>query len=178
MALEIERRFFVCGDGWRAHADGGTPLEQGYLSSGGGEAVTLRVRRRRCSVVGMADRQPQRAWLTLKAVAGGIARHEFEYPIPDADAVALLQLCPARVEKVRYHLDLPGGDWVLDRFEGTNGGLLLAEVELAREDAALDLPDWLGAEVTGIGSLSNAALAAQPWMHRSDEQRQRLGAPG
>ena len=54
-----------------------------------------------------------RAWLTLKAAADatGLARHEFEYAIPLEDAEALWALTPHRLEKTRYSLDFPGGDW-------------------------------------------------------------------
>jgi len=151
MPLEIERRFLVSGSGWRVHAGEPQPLRQGYLASSE-QGFTVRMRLR-------ADGQ---AWLTLKAPADGIARHEFEYDIPSADAEALWGLARHRLVKTRYSLALPGGDWILDCFEGENAPLVLAEVELPDADAPLVLPDWCVEEVTGDGRWSNAALACNP----------------
>jgi adenylate cyclase len=105
----------------------------------------------------------RRAWLTLKAAAGGIARHEFEYPIPPEDAEALLALTPHRLRKCRHGLDLPGGDWVLDVFEAPNAPLVLAEVELATPDQPLVVPPWCVREVSERRDLSNAGLARHPY---------------
>lgn len=157
MALEIERRFLVAGDGWRSHVRWRQSLRQGYLA-GGPEGFTVRVRQ--------ADDQ---AWLTLKASAStdGLVRHEFEYPIPYQDADDLLALAPKALAKCRYGLELPGGEWVLDVFEGPNAPLVVAEVELSDPGAvqrlrALPLPAWCVQEITGRPELSNAALAAHP----------------
>ena len=105
MGLEIERRFLVTGDGWTSHAGPPQPLRQGYLASSA-EGITVRMRLR----------GEDQAWLTLKASAdpSGIARHEFEYGIPVSDAEDLWRLAPHRLEKIRYALDLPGGEWVVD----------------------------------------------------------------
>ncbi|RCL55243.1 MAG: CYTH domain-containing protein [Synechococcus sp. MED-G71] len=155
MALEIERRFLVCSEGWKALVERREPMEQGYLSQGP-EGITVRVRR-------AADK----AWLTLKArTASTEVRHEFEYPIPVADATALLALTPRRIEKTRHHLRLPGGIWVVDVFHGTNAPLIVAEVELDHAGTALERPEWCGEEITSRGDLSNAALAEQPWSRR------------
>jgi len=144
----------------------------------------------------IADLQPQ-AWLTLKAPApppeGGVAagspraaagplvptalalsRLEFEYDIPLADARALLALTSHQVVKQRFGLDLPGGDWVLDRFEAANAPLVVAEVELASADQAVILPPWCGRELTGLPQLSNAALALRPLARWSQQERQEL----
>jgi len=72
-------------------------------------------------------------------------------------------------------LSLPGGEWVVDCFEGGNAPLVLAEVELSDVSDAFDLPMWCGQEVTGEGFWSNAALAHQPVSSWSLEKRQRHG---
>ena len=164
MPLEIERRFLVIGSGWRALAGAPQPLRQGYLAVSK-DGVTVRMRLR-------ADGQ---AWLTLKAPTSGLARHEFEYPLPTTDAEALWDLAPHRLIKTRYSLTLTGGDWVVDCFEGDNAPLVLAEVELASEGASLDVPSWCGQEITGDGRWSNAALAAAPIAAWPDEVRSRYG---
>ena len=156
MALEIERRFLVQGEAWRAHVIRQRRLQQGYLSASA-EGFTTRVR----------SDGAGGAWLTLKAAAaqdqGGLVRHEFEYAIPEADAMALLELAPAALSKWRFGLDLPGGDWVLDVFEGANAPLVIAEVELPAPDQAVVVPPWCVREITGQGRFSNAALAVCPW---------------
>ena len=171
MALEIERRFLVCGQTWQAHVRWSSALRQGYLVSGAA-GLTLRVR---------SDGQDG-AWLTLKFPAGGISRQEFEYAIPPADAEALLLQCPEALRKQRHGLDLPGGDWVLDVFEAGNAPLVIAEVELEAADQPVAIPDWCALEITGDGRFSNAALARHPFAVWSLEERvpwlQALGVTG
>jgi len=161
MALEIERRFLVAGEAWRPHVCWSRNLQQGYLA-GSADGLTLRVRSDGLGA----------AWLTLKYPASGIARHEFEYAIPQQDADALLERSPARVLKQRYGLDLPGGDWVLDVFAGENAPLVIAEVELESEQAAVAIPPWCSCEITGIGAFSNAALAQRPFQLWQPEEQQ------
>ena len=79
MGTEIERKFLVRDDSWRAHADSGTPFRQGYLL--GGERASVRVRR-----------EGERALLNIKSATLGIRRLEFEYAIPLADAEAYTML--------------------------------------------------------------------------------------
>jgi CYTH domain-containing protein len=150
MGIEIERKFLVTGEGWRAAARGpGVVMRQGYLSlPGGGPQVRIRLA------------GPQ-AWLTIKG-PGGLVRAEFEYPVPVADAEAMLALCPVPVlGKTRWDVPHEGHLWTVDAYDAPAplAGLLLAEVELDAEDAAPALPDWVGAEVTGDPRFSNAGLA-------------------
>jgi len=161
MALEIERRFLVSGQAWRAHVRWSARLRQGYLASAA-EGLTLRVR----------SSGAEQAWLTLKFPAAGIARQEFEYAIPPADAEALLQQCPEAVLKWRHGLDLPDGDWVLDVFEADNAPLVIAEVELERADQPVAVPPWCVREITGEGAFSNAALARRPFCGWPAAERQ------
>ena len=187
MALEIERRFLVRGDQWQAQVRSSEQLAQGYLVSRE-DGFTLRVR--------LVDRD--HAWLTLKAaVPSGampsaaeaseavrapaaeaatvpLIRQEFEYAIPRADGEALLAQAPYQVSKRRYGLDLAGGDWVLDVFEGANAPLLVAEVELPNATAAVVVPPWCGPEISGRHDLSNAALARHPLNSRSTAERAAL----
>ncbi len=169
MALEIERRFLVSGEAWRAHAGPAQPLRQGYLAASA-DGVTVRLR----------IRGADQAWLTLKAAADatGLARHEFEYAIPLEDAEALWALAPHRLEKTRYSLDCPGGDWVVDCFAGANAPLVLAEVELSAVDQTVAIPPWCGQELTGDGRWSNAVLAHRPLQQWSPEDRQTYGLNG
>ena len=166
MAVEIERRFLLTGEGWRSLAGAPQPLRQGYLAASA-DGVTVRVRL--CGV--------EAAWLTLKAAADdiGLVRHEFEYAIPVSDAESLWTLAPHRLEKTRFALSLAGGDWVVDQFAGRNGPLLLAEVELPSAQTALEIPAWCGREITGDGRWSNAALARRPLQDWPLAERQAFG---
>ncbi|MBK6585318.1 MAG: CYTH domain-containing protein [Gammaproteobacteria bacterium] len=151
MAIEIERKFLVADTAFLAGLEGEC-LVQGYIASGG--SATVRVRR--CGEL---------AWLTLKGRSVGISRSEFEYPIPPADAERMLaELCAEPViSKTRYRV--PCGDhlWEVDVFDGANTGLVVAEIELTREDEAFAAPAWLGAEVSGDPRYFNSRLAEHPY---------------
>ena len=164
MALEIERRFLVHGDHWREAIRWQAQLQQGYLVSGP-EGFTVRVRTAK-----------QEAWLTLKTAgsANGLVRQEFEYPIPLEDARSLLDLAPSQLSKWRYGLNWPGGDWVLDVFEGSNAPLVVAEVELQDPEQPVPIPACCVLELTGRPSLSNAALAHHPLADWPERLRQQL----
>jgi adenylate cyclase len=149
MGIEIERKFLVVGDDWRAAP--GQPFAQGYLNRD--KARTVRVR-----IV------EQQAWLTIKGASVGATRAEFEYPIPLADARQLLALCDGPlVRKTRRVVEHAGARWEIDEFEGDNAGLVVAEIELPSEDAAFEAPPWLGAEVTHDPRYFNSSLAVAPW---------------
>lgn len=152
MPQEIERKFLVRSDDWRRAADAGTRYRQGYLSTDAARIVRVRV-------------AGERAWVTIKGSARGIARDEYEYPVPVADADAMLdRLClHPLIEKVRYHVPFAGHVWEVDVFERDNAGLVVAEVELPAEDTPVELPPWAGAEVSDDPRYSNAALVERPY---------------
>lgn len=168
MALEIERRFLVTGEAWRADVQWVAELQQGYLQARD-DGLTTRIRLQQDGTGG------EQAWLTIKAVpdqvASSAARLEFEYPIPAADGEALLALSSWRLEKTRHGLSLPEGEWVLDVFQGTNAPLVIAEVELLHPDQAISIPAWCSKELTGCHQLSNAALARHPFQSWDAQER-------
>lgn len=151
MGQEIERKFLVKVDLWQP-PDSGSQIRQGYLPVQ--DARTVRVR--------VAD---DRAYLTLKGPAKGLVRAEFEYSIPLADAEEMLeQLCDRPlIEKTRYKLPHAGLTWEVDEFSGENAGLLMAEVELSRPDQPVELPPWIGQEVTDDPRYYNASLSRYPY---------------
>ena len=122
MAKEIERKFLVKDSTFK---DLSKPVlyKQGYLSSD--TKSTVRVR-----VVG------DHGYITIKGLGNGIARPEYEYEIPFKDAVEMLeQLCKKPIiEKYRYVIEYQGYIWEVDEFLGDNEGLVVAEIELSRED--------------------------------------------
>jgi CYTH domain-containing protein len=103
-------------------------------------------------------------FLTIKGPTHGATRAEFEYAIPLADALSLLELCEGPlIDKVRFQVPLGNVVWEVDEFAGDNAGLVVAEVELPSEDAAFVRPDWLGEEVTHDARYFNSNLAQHPF---------------
>ena len=151
MAKEIERKFLVTGEEWRAMAQG-TRYRQGYLST---------VKERTVRVRTIDDK----GFLTVKGVSVGATRSEYEYEIPAADADEMLDdLCEKPIiEKNRYKIPIGDVTWEVDEFLGVNDGLIVAEVELRTEDQSFPKPDWIGDEVTGDPRYFNANLIARPF---------------
>ena len=159
MALEIERRFLVVSDDWKLLAREPQLLRQAYLTTDQ-EAFIVRIR-----ILG-----DEAAWLTVKLFAEGFSSHEFEYGIPMEDAEQLWRLCPHRIRKTRFALDLTGERWVVDCFEDANFPLVLAEVELPGETAPLTIPPWCGRELTGDMRWSNVSLAIRAMNNHSNSR--------
>lgn len=150
MAVEIERKFLVRPGLWTPLGSGDL-IRQGYVSSSPDRTVRIRVR---------ADR----AYLTIKGPTTGLSRLEFEYDIPIADAHEMLnQLCAAVVDKHRHVEQHGGHTWEIDVFHGANDGLVVAEVELQSEQEAVDLPAWVGDEVSADYRYANSYLAKNPY---------------
>lgn len=152
MAQEIERKFLVVDDGWRAQVRSSSRYRQGYLSEGGRCSVRVRV-------------AGERAWLNIKSAALDIVRTEYEYPLPVAEAEEMLdRLCSGLlIEKTRHFVDFGGYVWEIDVFEGVNRGLVIAEIELDRADAEFPRPPWAGAEVSADPRYYNVYLARTPY---------------
>ena len=151
MGVEIERKFLVEGDEWRAGSTG-TEYRQGYLS-------TVKERTVRIRTMG------GRAVLTVKGITVGATRAEFEYDIPFGDAEQMLDgLCERPlIEKTRHLIEYRGLTWEVDEFDGANAGLLIAEVELDEDGQTVELPSWVGDEVTDDPRYYNANLIAHPY---------------
>ncbi len=151
MSIEIERKFLVRGDAWRALAHGAL-LRQGYLSSAVERVVRVRI-------------EGDAAVLTIKGKSVGATRGEWEYPIPVADAQIFLDsLCERPIiEKRRYRIPFQGMTWEVDEFVGDNAGLIVAEIELESEQQQFARPDWVGDEVTHDARYFNANLLRHPY---------------
>ena len=166
MGIEIERKFLVVGDAWRAQAMRSMRMAQGYVNDhaavvAGTQQASVRVR------VGDG-----RGWLNLKSREAGPSRQEFDYEIPLADAEALLALCVgAPIDKVRHYVPFGGFTWEVDEFAGANAGLVVAEIELPSADAVFARPEWAGREVTELPRYYNLALAAHPYGRWTDEEK-------
>jgi len=166
MPIEIERKFLLASDDWRAAIERSESLAQGYLVG----AQALREGHARASV--RARIAGEQAWLNIKAATPGIARTEFDYPIPLADArVMLASLCDGVLEKVRHRVRVEGVLFEIDEFHGDNEGLIVAEVELPAVDAPFPRPPWLGREVSTLARYYNVNLIAQPYRQWSPAER-------
>lgn len=166
MGIEIERKFRVVGEGWRAQAVRSVRIAQGYIN----DMAALREGRQNASVrVRIAGDQ---AFLNLKSRELGTTRQEFDYPVPVADAEALLALCVGgRIDKVRHYVEVEGHTFEVDEFRGDNAGLVVAELELESAGQAYPRPVWLGQEVTEELRYYNLALAERPYSRWSAQEQ-------
>lgn len=150
---EIERKFLVRkGDAYKHAAFSSSHIRQGYIAADG---ATVRVRTR-----------DDKAYLTIKgkSVNGGITRYEFEKEITPEEALHLLELCKGGViDKRRYLVKSGEHVFEVDEFYGDNEGLVIAEVELEREDESYEKPDFIGREVTGDRRFYNSHLLCYPF---------------
>jgi adenylate cyclase len=151
MGVEIERKFLVKGTDWKNEGQARF-YQQGYLCTD--PDGTVRVRR-----------VEEEGYITIKGKSTGASRSEYEYPIPYPDAVELLDhLCKKPlIEKLRYKLVYDGLVWEIDEFQGENAGLVVAEVELSNENQAINLPPWVGLEVTSEEKYYNVNLFKHPF---------------
>lgn len=150
MPAEIERKFLVAAS-WRP-SDAGTHFKQGYLSSAKERVVRVRI-------------AGDQAKLTVKGITTGVSRAEFEYEIPIDDAAYMLDhLCEQPLIEKRRHVEIVDGKaFEIDVFLGANAGLVIAELELTREDEAFERPAWLGDEVSGDERYYNSNLLSRPF---------------
>ena len=149
--IEIERRFLLKNDAWKAVAGAPCLMSQGYLSVEKERTMRLRI-------IG------NRAWLTLKGYISDVSRSEFEYEIPVVDAQTMMDtMCPFRLEKHRYEVNYQGFVFEIDEYFGDNAPLIVAELELPAEDTPFPRPDWLGEEITSDGRFTNAYLSKHPY---------------
>ena len=151
MALEIERKFLMKDDSWRGLANG-RHYRQGYLNQD--HVATVRIR-----TIG------EEGYLTIKGPTAHGSRLEYEYSIPVADALEMLEKLSASpiVEKLRHAIPYKGFVWEVDEFLGENEGLVFAEIELEYADQHFPRPPWIGREVTDDPRFYNSNLARHPY---------------
>ena len=154
MATEIERKFLVLNDTWRARAAPGVRYRQGYISGSKNASVRVRI-------------EGEVARLNIKSATLDITRREYEYTIPVHDADEMLKhLCDMPlIDKRRYHVRHGEHVWEIDVFEGDNAGLVVAEIELSRVDEQFARPDWIGQEVSHDARYYNVCLAQHPFKY-------------
>ena len=159
--LEIERKFLVRNDDYKRQAYNSSRICQGYICSGHGRTVRVRIR-------------DARGYLTIKGPsdAAGLSRYEFEKEITLDEARQLMQLCePGAIDKTRYLVRSGAHTFEVDEFYGDNAGLVIAEVELQSEDESFEKPDFIGREVTGDRRFYNAHLTKRPYSVWSEQEK-------
>ena len=144
MPKEIERKFLLKNDNWKSQFTSRMIIKQGYLSTK--KERTVRVR-----IFG------KKGFLTIKGETVGMTRLEFEYEIPVQEANEPL------IEKERFIVSRGKLKWEIDIFEGENAGLRIAEVELGDESQDVEIPDWIGEEVTFDHRYFNSNLVKLPF---------------
>lgn len=151
MGVEIERKYLVTSDAFKEGASGEL-YRQGYLNSAKERVVRIRIR-------------GDAGFITIKGIAKGVERSEFEYAIPREEAAFMLEnLCEQPIiEKTRYRLEFAAKIWEIDEFHGENTGLIVAEIELESADESFQRPPWLGEEVSADWRYYNSNLLLNPY---------------
>jgi len=151
MGLEIERKFLIKSDDWKPLVINSFSIKQGYLNLAPKRTVRVRI-------------QEKNAFITIKGKTKGITRVEFEYTIPFQEAKQLILLSEGSlIEKIRHKVKYEGNVWEIDVFSGTNEGLIIAEIELQSETQSIEIPSWLGKEVSNDSRYYNANLVKNPY---------------
>ncbi|MCZ2101227.1 MAG: CYTH domain-containing protein [Chitinophagales bacterium] len=153
MLYEIERKYLVKNNDFEGLASKQYAILQGYICNS--EANTVRIRKK-----------GDQAFITIKGAssADGLIRPEWEQMLDTNSFEMLWQLClPGKIEKTRYEVQHGNHCLEVDVFHGDNEGLIVAEIELKAADEVVEMPDWVGEEVTGIAKYYNSQLAVCPY---------------
>ena len=153
MAVEIERKFLVKNNSFKQESFAEKSMKQGYLNSNKNRTVRIRI-------------TDDKAFITVKGNSNstGVSRFEWEKEIDKLEAEELLLLCETTIiEKNRFYVKNHQHVYEIDEFFGDNYGLIIAEVELKKEDEAYTKPLWLGEEVTGQKKYYNSKLSKNPF---------------
>ena len=161
MGIEIERRFLIPSSQNQLWHGVSLRIKQFYVDEGvishlipnDVDIAAIHIWRIRSSEQG--------CFLTGKGRRVGAKAVELEWEI-DRDEFDKIdnQYTLFGIEKTRFLWR--GNDgllWEIDEFEGVHSGLIIAEVELESEDQVVQLPEWLGEEITGDHSWSNWSLS-------------------
>ncbi len=150
MNIEIERKFLVDKHNLPL-PDSYKSITQAYLMFNNNQV--LRVRK--------TDSQYQ---LGYKIKKTNIHRLEFEYDIPSEDGEKLISLSPYyTIEKDRYFINIGKHVWEIDVFKDLNKSLIVAEVELNNETEEIDIPNWIGEEISDDDRYLNFNLSKKPY---------------
>lgn len=165
MAREIERKFLLKNQDWKALAHQKTHFAQGYLNDISDKNAKSSVRVRI---------EGDKANMNIKSLEIGLSRDEYEYEIPLEEGqkiLATLATGPV-IEKDRYLVKVNTHVWEIDEFFGDNQGLVVAEVEMQSEDETFEIPSWAGREVTEEVRFYNISLSKHPFNRWTENEKQ------
>lgn len=146
MGLEIEHKYLVKDDSYKAMAEQRVDIRQGYLNRDPERTVRIRTK-------------GTRGYITVKGINVGDTRSEFEYEIPYDDARKMLEMCQGLViHKIRWLVPFQGMTWEVDEFLDILAPLVTAEIELPHSDYPYSLPPFIGEDVTGDPRYFNSSL--------------------
>ena len=151
MPVEIERKFLVDTIPTQ-QINRSKKVKQGYMVNDEHQVVRVRS-------------MDSDHFLTIKSNTRGLSRLEFEYQIPQRDALDMFKyLCgPSIIEKTRHYIEFQGHTWEVDEFHGKNQGLVVAEIELKSEDEKFEIPGWVSCEVSHDPRYYNMNLMTNPY---------------
>ena len=153
--IEIERKFLILNNDFKAESFANHEIVQGYLSTNPERTVRIRIK-------------GDDGYLTIKGSGNesGMSRYEWEKNIDYNEAKELINLCEKGViSKTRFEVKLGKHTFEVDEFYGENQGLIIAEIELESEDEVFEKPNWLGQEVTNDERYYNAYLSQKPFCY-------------
>ncbi|MGR8947393.1 MAG: CYTH domain-containing protein [Gammaproteobacteria bacterium] len=160
MAIEIERKYLVSSDEWRESCQHTIEIRQAYLANTANASIRIRV-------------SDNRAHINLKSTHSLMAREEYDYEIPLAEGTQMMErLCEGyMISKTRHHVIHREQLWEIDEFHAHNKGLIVAEIELDSAAQNVQIPPWLGVEVTDFPRFYNHWLSKRPFcLWREDER--------
>lgn len=165
MAREIERKFLLKNEDWKALAFQKTHFAQGYLNDifepGAKSSVRVRI-------------EGEKANMNIKSLEIGLSRDEYEYEIPLEEGQKILEKLAVGpvIEKYRYLVKIGKHTWEIDEFLGANVGLQVAEVEMESETEEVEIPAWAGSEVTNLPRYYNVSLGKHPYECWTESEKQ------
>jgi len=152
MNIEIERKFLVkqlppC-------IDSVIHIKQYYISNNKNMVQRLRIF------------NGEEAIISFKQKTSKLSKYEFEYHIPIEDANKMIEFMNdvPFINKKRHIIKIESIKWEVDEFLGQNKGLIIAEVELDNIKQIINIPNWVGNEVTEDNKYYNYNLALNPYI--------------
>jgi adenylate cyclase len=149
--IEIERKFLVLNNDFINDSFEKYTIKQGFISNDPERVVRIRIAK-------------NKGFLTIKGKNKGIERIEWEKEIHLYEANILMNLCKKPIlEKTRYLVNYQSFLYEIDVFEGSNKGLIVAELELENSKQDYKKPNWLGNEVSEDARYYNSNLIENPF---------------
>ena len=150
MNIEIERKFLI--KELPSVFEETIDIKQYYLSNNKNMVQRLRIFNK------------DNAIMSFKEKTSKMSKYEFEYNIPLEDANKMISIADAPfIDKKRHIIHIDSLKWEIDEFLGKNKGLIIAEVELKTENQSINIPNWIGKEVTNDKKYYNYNLALKPY---------------